>query len=81
MKKDQKLVIGNLKDKILNVPTSPMQKIVPVKIKEDLKLNEIGFHILIPKQLHIRLKVKSTQAGITMKEWIIELLERELKDN
>ncbi|MBC7409737.1 MAG: hypothetical protein H7339_15230 [Arcicella sp.] len=55
-----------------------MQEIVPVKIKENLILTEIGFHIVIPKQLHIRLKVKSAQEGMTMKEWIIELLERKL---
>ena len=80
MKKDQKLTIGNLKDKILNTPTPPMQEIVPIK-KEDAKTDDVGFHIMIPKKLHIKLKVKSTQASMTMKEWIIELLERELKNN
>ena len=60
MKKDQKIVIGNLKDKIFNVPTAPMQEVVPVK-KEYIKIDDVGFHIMIPKKLHIELKVRSTQ--------------------
>lgn len=78
MKKDQKLTIGNLKDKILNTPPPPMQEIVPVK-KQEAKTDDIGFHIMIPKKLHIKLKVQATQASMTMKEWIIALLEIELK--
>lgn len=75
-KKDEKEVLKGFADRLKQIPNAPIQEVMPVKIENVEKEPMIGFHVMLPEYLHKTLKVYSATKGISMKDLVIEILEK-----
>lgn len=75
-KKDEKEVLKGFADRLKQIPNAPIQEVVPVKIENIPKELMIGFHVMLPEYLHKTLKVYSANKGISMKELVIEIIDK-----
>ena len=75
-KKDEKEVLKGFADRLKQIPNAPIQEVAPVKIESVVKEVTIGFHVMLPEYLHKTLKVYSANKGISMKDLVIEIIDK-----
>ena len=78
VKTDNKQILKGFADRLKQIPNAPIQEIQPLKNEVILKESLVGFHVMLPEELHKNLKVYSAKEGISMKDLTINILAEKL---
>ena len=75
--KNYKERVAGFKNRIVAQPSTPLQKIVPVK-NEEANKKEIQLGVFISQELMTKLKIKAASESKTVKEIVNKVLEENI---